>query len=315
MKTAIFVFWVLVISLSARTQVLLSDSSAVAGEFITLGQIAEISGAHKNLLDTLVVGTAAPAGHSRFLMKNSINLPAEIRNSVEIKGSERIKIHSLSQRVSFAELAKRAAALLADSLTNNENIKSEILFEFNQNAEINIALGDFEVELGRIEARQLRGRVVVPLVVVQQNGEKRTRVSLNALVKITADVVVAAKDIARHEKIAPFNLEMRRLDITSLQGTPLFEMPKTDDYMVIGAIRKGAVITNRHVAPKPIVEQGSPVRMTTGAGRVSVAVWGRARQSGGIGDIIAVENIESNKIVRAKIVSAGLVEIVRGGTI
>ena len=315
MKTAIFAILFFAFSLSARTLVVLNDSSAVSSEFITLGQIAVISGEHKRMLDTIVVGASAPAGHSRFLMRRSINLPAEIRNSIEIQGLERVKIHTLSQSVSFSELAKRASVLLADSLRNTENIKSEILFEFNQNASVNIPLGDFEVELGRITQSQLRGRVIIPLVIVQNNGERRTRVSINAVVRMTANVVVAAKNLARHEKVAPFNLEMRMLDITTLQGTPLFEMPHRDEFMVIGAIREGTVLTERHIAPRPIIEQGSPVRMTTGAGRVNISIWGRARQSGGIGDIIAVENIESNKVVRARVVSAGVVEIIQGARI
>ena len=315
MKTAILITLICMVSLYAKTLVVLHDSSAVTSETITLGRIAEITGTHKNLLDTIVVATAAPAGHSRFLMKTAINLPQELRQSVEIKGPDRIKIHTLSQRIMFSELARQATLLLADSLVNTQSIKSEILFEYNRDAALNIPLGDYTIELGRIEKRQLRGRVVVPLVVVQSGGEKRTRVSLNAMVKTVAKVGVAVKDIARFDDFSPRDIEMKLLDITTLQGTPLYELPGEGEFRVVGAIRAGTVITNRHIAPKPVVEQGSDVRMMTGAGMVRVSIWGRARQSGGIGDIIAVENIESNRIVKAKVVSANLVEIVRGGTI
>jgi flagella basal body P-ring formation protein FlgA len=315
MKSAVFIIFLLVISLFANTQIILRDSSAVAGDIIKLEQIADVSGKHKKLLDTMFVANAEPSGHSRFLMKTSISLPADIKDEVEVIGADRIKIHTLSQKISYAELAEKANALLIDSLTNNEKIKSQIMFEFNEDAKLDIALGNYEVELGKIDRQRLRGRVLVPVVVVQNNGKKKTRASINAVVKVTATVCVATKDIARHEKVALANVEMKTLDITTLQGNPLYEMPAIDDYQVIGAIRTGTVITNRHVSPKPLVEQGTPVRMTTGAGMVKVAIWGRARSSGGIGDIIAVENIESSRIVRAKIITSETVEIVRGGTI
>jgi flagella basal body P-ring formation protein FlgA len=291
------------------------DSSTVASDVIRLGQIAKISGENKNLLDTLIVANAAPAGHSRFLLKSSIFIPAEIKNTTTIRGADRIRIHSLSQELPFEKLARIATELLADSLINNENIKSEILFEYPKDAKVNIALGDYEVILGKIEAKQLRGRTIIPLIVVQKNGEKRTRVSLNAAVKVTAKVCVASTDIARHEKISTQNLEYKTVDISGLRGTPLFRMPKIDEYQVIGAIRAGMIVTDRHVVPRPVVELGSPVRMTTGEGMVRVTIWGRARSAGGIGDVIVVENTESNKIVRAKVIRSGEVEIVRGGTI
>ena len=314
MKSAAVILFFAAI-LFAKTQVVLSDSSAVATEFIQLGQIAQIFGEHKNLLDTLTITMAAPAGFSRFLLKTNIILPTEIKNSTTITGADRIKIYSLSQKIPYAELAKTAAELLADSLVNNENVKSEILFEFAQDAKLNVALGDYEVILGKTEAKQLRGRTMIPLIVVQKDGEKKTRVSLNALIKVIARVCVAGKDMARYEKFAPQNLEYETADISTLKGTPLYEMPKIDDYQITGAIRAGTVITDRHIAPKPVIESGNPVKMTTGEGMVKVSVWGRARSAGGIGDIIAIENMESNKIVKGKIIQPGIVEIVQGGTI
>jgi len=301
--------------LFAKTQVILADSSAVATDFIKLGQIAQISGEHKNLLDTLTVSAAAPSGFTRFLLKSSIAVPVEIKKSTEIIGADRIKIHSLSQKIPYKELAKIAGTLLADSLVNNEYMKSEILFEFPQDKELDVALGDYEIVLGKIEAKQLKGRTTVPLLVVQKNGEKKTRVSINAAIKVVARVCVAAKDIARYEKFAPQYLEYKTVDISTLQGTPLYEMPKIDEYQIIGSIRAGVIITDKHIAPKPVIESGSPVKMTTGEGMVKVSVWGRARSAGVIGDIIAVENMESNKIVKGKIVKPGEVEIIRGSAI
>ena len=316
MKSALFISFLATILFANTTQIVLSDSSAVDTEYIRLGQIATISGEHKSLLDTLRITSAAPAGFSRFLLKNNIMLPEEIRKTTTIVGADRIKIYSLSQKIPYTELAKNAAELLADSLWNSEYVKSEISFEFAPDAKLNIALGNYKVILGKMDAKQLKGRVQIPLVVVQNNGEKRTRALINASINVTARVCVAAKDMARHEKFAPQNLEYKTVDISTLKGMPLFEMPKVDDYQIIGVIRKGTIITDRHIAPKPVIEIGTPVRMTTGEGMVKVSIMGRARSAGGIGDIISIENVESNRIVKAKVIGHGAVEIVRGsGTI
>jgi flagella basal body P-ring formation protein FlgA len=259
----------------------------------------------------MLVSTAAPAGLSRFLLKNSIVIPSEIKNSTVINGSDRIKIYSAVQKIPYAELARKATELLADSIVNNDDVKSEIHFEFMEGSELGVPLGEYEITLGKITSKQLRGRVVIPLIVVQKDGEKKTRVSLNAVIKVVAKICVAARDISRNDRFAPQFLEMKTVDISALQGTPLFEMPKLDEYMVTGVIRAGTVITDRHVAPKPVIEIGTPIKMTSGEGMVKVTIWGRARSAGKIGDIIAVENVESSKIVRGKIIQPGVVEIIR----
>ncbi|MDR0303819.1 MAG: flagellar basal body P-ring formation chaperone FlgA [Chitinispirillales bacterium] len=310
MKSAAVILFSTAILL-AKTQVILLDSSAVETEFIRLGQVSQIIGEHKVLLDTLSITTSAPPGFSRFLLKSNIIIPAEIKNTTTIIGADRIKIHSLSQKIPYEDLAQAAKKLLENFLVNTETVKSEVLFEFAKGAELNVALGDYEVVLGKIDVKQLRGRTVIPLVVVQKNGEKKTRITLNALIKIVAKVCVASKDMARYEKFAPQNLEYKTVDISTLNGTPLYEMPKIDEYQIIGAIRSGTIITDKHIAPRHIVESGSPVKMVSGGSMVKVYVWGRARSSGRIGDIIAVENMESNKIVRGKIIQPGEVEIIR----
>jgi len=318
MKRVLFIILICAAVLFANTRITLRDSSSVSAEVIRLGQIAEISGAHKSVLDTLIIGNSAPAGTTRFLMRTNIltAIPEEMRNSVNVSGSERVRVSTVSQSIPFTKLAKIAGELLADRLINNKNVQNELSFEFAQEAEINIPLGDFEVILGNMDRiQQLRGRFQVPLIIVQENGQRRTRVSINALVKVTANVGVATKNMVRGDTFSADFVEMRSIDITNLQGTPLFEMPKRDEFMIVGVIREGTVITNRHVAPRPAVEIGSAITMVTSGSFGRVSASGRARSAGGIGDVILVENTNSNKLVRGKIIQPGVVEVLRGGRI
>jgi len=319
MKRVLFVILICAaFAFAANTRIALRDSSSVSADIIRLGQIAEISGAHKSVLDTLIVGNSAPAGTTRFLLRSNIltAIPEEIRRGTNITGSERIRVSTVSQSVPFAKLAEIAAELLAPRLTSNENVRSELSFEFAQGAEVNIPLGEFEVILGNMERVQnFRGRFQVPLVVVQDNGQRRTRVSINALVRMTANVGVATRNMTRGDAFSADFVEFRSLDITNLQGTPLFEMPRRDEFMIVGVIREGAVITNRHIAPRPAVEVGSAITMITSGSFGRVSATGRARSAGGVGDVILVENINSNKLIRGRIIQPGVVEIVRGGTI
>ena len=58
-----------------------------------------------------------------------------------------------------------------------------------------------------------------------------------------------------------------------------------------------------------LVKAGEPVVIEVVSGGIRVEAWGRARQSGSLGDMIRVENVDSRKIIYARVVAAGVVRL------
>jgi flagella basal body P-ring formation protein FlgA len=58
-----------------------------------------------------------------------------------------------------------------------------------------------------------------------------------------------------------------------------------------------------------LVKAGEPVVIEVVSGGIRVEALGRARQSGSLGDMIRVENVDSRKIIYARVVAAGVVRL------
>lgn len=312
MPRIIFLFLLCIGMMYASTIVTLRDSSEVCGEFIRLGDIALIDGTQKHLLDTLIIGVSSAPGHTRFVLKGNIAIPVE---KVVLKGPARVRVRSCAQVLSYDTLVQHVQNLLRDSLRNDEMYTSELIFEKDLDHTVVIESGEYEVTLGRFSASQLRGRVMIPLVVSQQSGNRKTRVSLQASVRVFATVCVAKRDIMRGEVFSLQDFELRRSEISTFSGTPLYVLPNPKTHTVSGIVRTGTIVNTRQMVEMPAVETGSVVTIVTwnAGATVVVSLPGRARESGNIGDIIAVENVESNRIIQAKVIRHGLVEIVQGG--
>jgi flagella basal body P-ring formation protein FlgA len=108
-------------------------------------------------------------------------------------------------------------------------------------------------------------------------------------------------------------VEMQRLDITRFAPVPLTVKGQLDNKRAARTIAPGTILHDRLFTVIPVVEKGDEVSIEYSAGRVSVAVAGIARERGGIGDRIWVENRETRRLIRVEIRDRGRVSIPQKG--
>ncbi|HHT42203.1 MAG TPA: flagellar basal body P-ring formation protein FlgA [Firmicutes bacterium] len=122
------------------------------------------------------------------------------------------------------------------------------------------------------------------------------------------EVVVAARDLQRGEIIALSDLAVEereprggRLDTRSPQDFVGLRTTRT--------ILAGTPLSDLNVETVPLVERGDAVTLLVRTGNVVVTAQGIARQSGGLGDLIEVENALSKQKVLGEIIDANTVEV------
>ena len=74
-------------------------------------------------------------------------------------------------------------------------------------------------------------------------------------------------------------------------------------------ILAGTPLSDLNVETVPLVERGDAVTLLVRTGNVVVTAQGIARQSGGLGDLIEVENALSKQKVLGEIIDANTVEV------
>lgn len=135
--------------------------------------------------------------------------------------------------------------------------------------------------------------------------------SVVARLEVTGAAPRARRSVARDQEITADDVEVVRIEI---RNAVLRRMPEASD--IVGArarrdIFAGELMTNALVTVPPAVKSGDEVRVNLTVGAVQVSGIGRASGSGQVGDTIRVTTPSSRKLLNARIVGRGAVEIYR----
>jgi flagella basal body P-ring formation protein FlgA len=80
-------------------------------------------------------------------------------------------------------------------------------------------------------------------------------------------------------------------------------------------ILAGKMINSRVIKVVPFVERGEIVTVLVPLKGGFISASGIAREDGDLGDIVSIENSNSHKIIKGKIIKSGVVEVCRGGKV
>ena len=114
---------------------------------------------------------------------------------------------------------------------------------------------------------------------------------------------------------------MRRGDIVTASDVALTSMPKRQTVLakpaamasIIGLaarqpLRAGMIANASYFTAPDIVERSDTVTILFRAGKLTLSMRGKALNSGAKGDVISVQNLQTNRIIRGEIISHGLLQ-------
>jgi flagella basal body P-ring formation protein FlgA len=133
--------------------------------------------------------------------------------------------------------------------------------------------------------------------------------SASAAVHVAVEHLHARHPISRGTTITGSDVEIVRHE---LEGGPLRPWPGADAIGRSRAIRdlpEGVCISRTSLAVVPLVQAGQDVQAIARIGGVEAAAQLVAAESGDVGSVIRVVNPESRRTLKARVVSAGVVEV------
>ncbi|MFH1845493.1 MAG: flagellar basal body P-ring formation chaperone FlgA [bacterium] len=161
-----------------------------------------------------------------------------------------------------------------------------------------------------VEPRPLRpGRNLVP--VQFRDTRVTTRVTATVLCHVFGELAQARLDIERGAEITPelFTWEWR--DLCHLENGLVVGRDILADKSSSRRVGAGKLLRQADLKETPLVLQGEPVELRLSRGAVTVAVRAVSRQEGRLGQIITVRNELNGKLVTARVVGPGQVEMRR----
>ena len=292
------------------------DSSQINDSLIMLGDIADIRGGPADLRKAMartIVGRSAPPGFSRFVGTGDIigyRLAASFgKVAITGRGAVRVQVLTLCRKYRVGDFESEIRSYL-DTAAGWKRGESEITIT-NPEEIIRCFNRPAAVSFGKQKEHFPKGNTIVILHVNQ--GAWSVKVPVHCRFTVSIPVVVARTAIARGELVTTDNCEVRTMDITHFSPNPLRTMSALAGKRASRTIRPGRILHDRMVKIIPVIEKGDPVAIEVRKGRISVSVAGIARERGGIGDRIWVENKKTNKLIRVQIRKKGSVTVLQGG--
>ncbi len=184
-----------------------------------------------------------------------------------------------------------------------QNYLSEKLSGYSR---FSFKVNDLPVNNSRIEidnSRQMRisNRYAFLPVQVYDAYDNVSNSFITIEIELYKTVLIASRKIKRGEILSADMFDSSEVEITSIKGTPLFEIDEIEGKRSRIEINKGAVVTEEIIEPVPDIYPDSKVTLHVIKGNVDVSVEATARQEGRIWGIIRVITAD-NKIFNARII-------------
>lgn len=168
---------------------------------------------------------------------------------------------------------------------------------------------DFESMDVTLQSLSPSGDRAFVTVSFKKNGKLTSRLNLSAALKISVDTFVAARDLKRGMDITPNDIRTERAP-----AGPWFEKYAVNLEDLVGKqmdrnIKEGTPIRLDQVSRPKMVNSGDSVTIIAQKGSLKISATGKARQDGELGEWIKVSNVDSSKILTAKVTGPGEVAV------
>jgi flagella basal body P-ring formation protein FlgA len=184
--------------------------------------------------------------------------------------------------------------------------------------------GDPRIEVGAIDPHLRLTRCDQPLIVEQPSGSRpigSTTVGVRCpgssswslyvpvRVQIYADILVAARPLARGVPLTETDVTLSRQDLASVPGSALTHSSQVVGKRLRYPVATGAALNAGLLDQPPLVKRGQTVSIVSAAHGLEVRASGEALADGASGETIRVRNLLTKKIIQGTVQNNGLVRV------
>jgi flagella basal body P-ring formation protein FlgA len=295
------------------TTIRISDRVEIDSAEILLGHMATIEGSDVRFnqrLKNIVIGKAPlPGGSHRFdlndlkkrIKQHHIDLATVIIQAppqiVVTRSHIEIKKHEIENIVS--------EFIVQQTPPDNTTMRIK---EIRIPGNVILPKGRITYNVTAPRKQKLMGRCPIT-VDFSVNGSVHKKVWTTAMIEVLGSVVVTRKPLGRHKPITEDDIEMQTLDLSNLPANVL-----TDREAVIGKRTKRAVgaqtpLRADSIELPPLVKRGDLVVIIAESENLKITTLGQVKKKGRRGERIPVVNLDSKKVLQARVVDANTVKV------
>ena len=299
----------------AQVSVELRPKAVAMSENLRLEDIAYIQSIDKKLEQAVAkveVGRAPAVGSKRFFAKTDLQTILEGAgvdvSKITLTGSEKIEVTRKSITVNGEEILAVAKDYVLSNMPWDES--QAVLEQGRMPKDLSVASGKIKYVVDPVYTSDWVGQVILRVkVLVDEREVESARVCIK--IRIYADAFVATGKIQEDQVIEPDNIAAKRIELTRRIATDYAsDKENIVGKRVLNTMHPGKVIGRSMLGEPLLVTRDDIVTIQARRGNIVITAQGKAVEQGAKGEIIKVKNVDSNKIVTAKIASSDVVTIV-----
>ncbi len=282
------------------------DRVEVREEHLNLGDLAR--GVDGSLAD-LSFGYAPYPGHVRWVSRAEVL--AALRRAgcaaPRLEMADKVLVTRASQMLAADPVKEAVHRYFAAAYPA---LELEVI-EMEVPLDVALPAGDVQLSVESANApTRLDGVTLKLRIAVDGKSDRSQWVHLRA--RARGRLVTTSRPVAFGEALNRSNLQLEERVVDRLDGL-LTDLDQVAGSVSKRALEAGEVLTERDFDQPVLVKRGDLVTVVARLRNLTISASARARDSGGRGDWIVVQNLDSKQLVEARVIGANRVEVALAG--
>lgn len=283
----------------------------VAGDHITLAQVAELPPDLATAFGQVPVWSAPPPGQSYTLTGDFLRYRLSQLGLAEAAAGDlpaAIQVKQVGVALAPEEVARAFQRYIREHSQWPEKYLRIEVFPLEEP----VILPEGEVRLQALPPKngRLLGEVALEMV-VSHNGQPHKRFKAAGRVSLEREVVCALKPLKPQDIIASGDVALCRREVTNLSAHDFFtSLDQVLGRTLAKALGPQEILTSRHLSQQPLIRKGDEVTVLLDQQGLAVTTRGVAREPGFPGKAIRMLNPKSKKEFQAQVVDEKTVKVI-----
>ncbi len=290
------------------------EQSEINSDEIFLSEISELIGNDYELIETLKnisIGTAPLPEEVKGIYENTIMIHLRKHHvdlsKVVLMLPKNAVVTRKSMEVTVNHIEKIVRAFLKETMPWDwEKVK---IGKFQANVEkVLVPEGRLSYEV--VPSKQTDYLGTIPLCVnIMVDDQPNVKVWASVDISVITEVVAARKPLGRYQLIGEDDIHLVKMNLAELPCDAMTDLGDALGKRTKRMIRSKTVLRPDLLELPPVVKRGSIVSIIAEAPGIKVTALGKVKEKGRKGQVIQVENLDSNKGIYARVLDSNTVVV------
>ncbi len=302
-----------VLGANQMTTIRFNEHVEIEGDEVLLGQIATIEGSDIKLnqhLKNIVIAKAPLPGNARQFdakyLHRRLNQYHIDLTTVIVQAPSQVVVKRGHIDIAKNEIEKIVSEFIAQQAPPDNT--TMCIKEIRVPANVRLPRGHITYKVSAPRNRALMGRCPIA-VDFSVNGKAHKKVWATAMIEVLGPVVVTRKPLGRHKPIAEDDIEIQTLDLANVPANVLTDLEAAIGKRTKRAISAQIPLRADSIELPPLVKRGDLVVIVAESESLKITTLGQVKKKGRLGERIPVVNLDSKKVLHARVVDANTVKV------